>query len=101
MNLAGAVAIAVGISSIVTIVGTKLWDAHAMQKKYRTKKAAEQCMSDREDAERDIKAILRRVEKRLQLGNLAISDLWENAGLSPLKLQQYERTLDIKIRDNS
>ena len=101
MGLYAAVGIAVGISSLITFGGTKLWDAYAMQKKYRTKAAAEQCMSDRETAEKDIKIILRRLEKRLQLGNLAISDLWDKAGLPQSKLQQYERTLDIKIRDNS
>ena len=101
MDIAGAVALAVGISSLVTFGGTKLWDAYSMQKKYRTIEAAEKCMKERSQAETDLKAILKRMEKRLQLGNLAISDLWEKAGLPLSRLKQYEKALDIKLRDNN
>ncbi len=101
MELFGAVSIAVGISSIVTFGGTKLWDAYRMEKKYNTIEAASSCSAARETAEGDIKSILRRVEKRLQLGNLAISELWAHAKLPPDKLLAYEKALDIKLRDEN
>jgi len=101
MEVAGVVALAVGVSTLVTFGGTKLWDAYRMERKFRTKGAAEKCMKAREKAEGDIKSMLRRVERRLQLGNLAIADLWETTGLSPTKLAQYEKALNTKMRDNN
>ena len=100
-TVATAVGIAVGISSLITFVGTKLWDAYRMEKKYRTKGAAELCMKAREEAENTIKTILGRMEKRLMLGNLAIGDLWEAAKLDPNKLAAYEKALNIKLKDEN
>jgi hypothetical protein len=101
MEIYTAVYTAVGVSTLVTFGGTKLWDAYRMEKKFRSKSAAEKCMKEREQAENDLKAILKRVEKRLQLGNLAIGDLWEKAELPPSKLLMYEKALDIKLRDEN
>ncbi len=101
MTHAQVVAMAVGISSLITFVGTKLWDAYRMEKKFRTKAASELCMTAREAAENTIKAILGRMEKRLMLGNLAIGDLWEAAKLDPSKLVAYEKALDIKLKDEN
>ena len=99
MEVIGAVSLAVGVSALVTFGGTKLWDAYRMEKKYQTNKAAGECMAAREAAESDVISMLQRVEKRLQLGNLAIGDLWEHAKLPPEKLLQYEKALEIKLRD--
>lgn len=95
------VAMAVGISSLITFVGTKLWDANRMERKYRTKSASELCMKARQEAENTIKSILGRMEKRLMLGNLAIGDLWDAAKLDPSKLVAYEKALDIKLKDEN
>jgi len=101
MDMMQAVFTAVGVSTLVTFGGTKLWDAYRMEKKFRSKSAAEKCMKEREQAEGIIQTTLNRVEKRLQLGNLAIAELWDKAGLPPEKLAQYEKALDVKMRDNN
>lgn len=104
MDAAKIVGITAGISTvltfILTFVVTKLWDAYSMQKKYRTKGAAERCMKEREEAETAINKALAEIKKRLILGNLVMADLCDEAKIPQSKILSYEKALGMKLRDN-
>jgi len=101
MEIKAAIGIAAGISTLVTIGGTKLWDAYRMEKKYRTKTEAEKCMAERKEAERGVLNQLAKIDKRMILGNLVIADLCEQAKIPLTKIASYEKAIGLKLRDNN
>ena len=102
-----AVSLAVGISTVVSIIITKLWDAYQMEKKFVSKEQCEKCEDelklrqvDRAEYRGIVKKKLEKMDDRLKLGNLIMSDLCEKAGIPISKIETYERSLGIKLRDN-
>ena len=98
MEMQAAVGTAVGITGLVTVVITRLWDAYHMEKKYQTKVSSGACMKKREDAEKDMCEQLDIISRRLVLGNVIMSKLAEKQGLSS-DIEQWEKALGLKLKD--
>jgi hypothetical protein len=87
------------LTSGITFVLTKLYDAYSMPKKYRLASDSEDCMTEREKQEKKINEILDKVDKRMTLGNLMLFRLWGKAGLPQSEVQALEKAVGIKIND--
>jgi len=69
---------------------------------YRLQEAAEECMKERKKAEGSIIKVLRRMEKRMALGNVVMRDLVEaNPDIPNDQIEKYERDLGITLGDRS
>lgn len=65
-----------------------------VDRRYRTNADAQKCMEKREAAEM-------KFEKRQMLTNLVLSELCEKVGIPIAKIQSFEKSLGIKLRDNN
>jgi len=99
MTIEALVGIAVGTSSLITFIGTKLWDAYAMAKRYRLKSEAERCMEQRKDAETKIQKQLKLQEKRLMLSNLIMARLCKELKVPDADIAAMEKAIGININD--
>ena len=104
MEVASIVALAVGVSTLVTFGGTRLWDAYRMEKKYVTLEAFEMCHENREkvmseiaESEGAIVETLESLTKRLQLGNLIMWELCTKAGVDQSRIKGFEKALGIEL----
>ena len=69
---------------------------------YRLQSSAEKCMEERKEAENSIIRVLRRMERRMTLGNTVMRKLWEaNPDLPENEIQALERDFGITMTDRS
>lgn len=112
MTVGGVLAIVVPICIVITFVLTRLFDSWRMESKYvkipgnkkgyRLQSAAETCMEERKEAENAIIRVLRRMERRMTLGNTVMRKLWEaNPELPENEIQALERDFGITMTDRS
>ena len=97
MEMGTAIGMAVGISTLVTFGGTKLWDAYSMQRKYRTIIDAGLCMEKRNKAESEIKEQLHSLKNRMMLGNLIMARLCKELKIPDSEIAAYEKALGVKV----
>jgi len=100
------------IIAIITFVITNLWNAYKMKKRYmplpsgnddyRLNSEARECMTKRKEAEEIIIRVLRRMEKRMALGNLVMRRLIDvNDKVSRDEIELIEKDLGIGIEDRN
>ena len=98
------------IMAIISFVITTLANAYKMKKKYmpkppdgngyRLKSEASRCMEERKKAEGQIIKVLRRMEKRLIVGNLVMRDLVEaDDKIANDKIKKYEEDMGIDLQN--
>jgi hypothetical protein len=100
------------IWTVLVALGTWYFALRRMETKYakipgnnkgfRLQSEAEKCMDERKEAENAIIRVLRRMEKRMTLGNTVMRKLWEaNPDLPENEIQALERDFGITMTDRS
>jgi len=105
-------AIVSALSALSSMLFTNWFNVRKMRKQYAplsfngsgyiTHTEARVCMQGRENSERQIIKVLRRMEKRMCLGNIVIRDLVETVPDIPNdKIERYEKDLGISLNDRN
>ena len=100
------------IWTILVILVTRFFSVQRMEGKfarlpendkgYMTNTEANLCRAERKEAESCIVRILRRIEKRMALGNIVMRDLIEATPDVPNdKIERYEKDLGISLMDRN
>lgn len=88
------------VCTVLTLVITQLITVFRMKGKYNTLASAQTCRQERQAAENCLIKVLRRMEKRILLGNIIIRDLVEADNSIPNdKIEKYEKDLGISLTD--
>ena len=97
MELSTAVTISVGVTALITIGGTKLFDAYMMERKYRTIGNAEKCMKDREKFEKSIKNQLENIRAGQAFGNLVLARVCKELKIPESDIDDVKKALKIMM----
>jgi len=99
-----------GVTGLITFVLSNVYLAYKMEKKYallpangngfRLKSEAFACMDERKMAEQNIIKVLRRMEKRMILGNLVMRRLIETSEhVKDDEICKFEKDLGLDLND--